>query len=68
MATTMCKEDLYKVWDELEEPLSGVKMSEERVKKIIVQLVLALKYLHKDRKDGPFIHRDIKLDNIFLDH
>jgi len=36
MATTMCKEDLYKVWDELEEPLSGVKMSEERVKKIIV--------------------------------
>ena len=41
----------------------GFKFSEERLWRIFTQLVLALRYLHKERK---VVHRDLSPANLML--
>ena len=41
------------------------KFQEEVVKKYVIDIVDALKYLHE--RDEPILHRDLKPENIMLD-
>ena len=41
----------------------GLKFTEERIWKIFIQLVLALRYIHKEKK---IIHRDLSPANLML--
>ncbi len=40
------------------------KMSEENIWRIFIQLILALRYLHKEKG---IVHRDLTANNIMLD-
>lgn len=40
------------------------KMSEDKIWKVFIQLILALRYLHKDKA---IVHRDLTANNIMLD-
>ncbi|XP_072042766.1 serine/threonine-protein kinase Nek10-like [Amphiura filiformis] len=52
---------LYEHFNSLKE--KGEKFSEERIWNIFIQLVLALRYLHKEKK---IVHRDLTPNNIML--
>lgn len=39
-------------------------MSEEKIWRVFIQLMLALRYLHKEKK---IVHRDLTANNIMLD-
>lgn len=43
---------------------SNQKMSEENIWKVLIQLILALRYLHKEKS---IVHRDLTANNIMLD-
>ena len=52
---------LYEHFNSLKE--KGERFSEERIWNIFIQIVLALRYLHKDKK---IVHRDLTPNNIML--
>lgn len=43
---------------------SNQKMSEGNIWKVVIQLILALRYLHKEKS---IVHRDLTANNIMLD-
>lgn len=53
----------YSLYDRLERK---VRISEEKIKKMALQICSALKYAHS-RKDWPIIHSDLKPSNVLLD-